>query len=140
MRGLILPLGASLAAIAAIVPVNCAAHQSLGNNVMTSEQERASLGDAALRALLVDAYVSRHPVGYDGPGEFFRANGAYQRDGGHGAIVAEGRFEIHDNAICVWGDTFARVCRRIVANGDNTYTFIDTANGHSVVMHVLRGR
>jgi hypothetical protein len=27
-----------------------------------------------------------------------------------------------------------------VANGDDTYTFIDTANSHSVVMHVLRER
>jgi hypothetical protein len=103
-------------------------------------QSATPLQDDALRALLVDAYVSAHRGGDDGPGEFFRANGTYQRGGGRGTIVFRGRFEIRDGAVCVRGGDSAPRCRRVLANGDGTYTFIDTADGTSAVMTVIQPR
>jgi hypothetical protein len=103
--------------------------------------ERATpLRDDALRALLVDAYVAAHGGGNVGPGEFFRANSAYHRGDGRGAIVFQGRFEIRRGAVCVRGGGAARLCRRVLANGDGTYTFINTANGTSAVMFITRPR
>lgn len=87
-----------------------------------------------------DAYVAAQGRGDDGPGEFFRANGAYHRDGGSGAIVFQGRFEIRDGAVCVWGEGLAPLCRRVLANRDGTYTFTNTADGTSAVMTVARPR
>ncbi|MGQ0590367.1 MAG: hypothetical protein ACT4N8_12695 [Sphingosinicella sp.] len=98
------------------------------------------LQDHALRELLFDNYVHDGGGGYDGPGEFFRANGAYQREGGHGAVVFEGRFGFRDGAVCVWGDGLALLCRRVVDNGDGTYTFINTADGTTATMIVARPR
>lgn len=115
----------------------CVASPRGGTGSMAGESA-APLQDDALRALLVDAYVTAHRGGDDGPGEFFRANGIYQRDGGHGAVVFEGRFEVRDGAVCVWGGDPARRCRRVLANGDGTYTLIDTADGSSAVMTVIR--
>lgn len=96
------------------------------------------LQDHALRELVFDIYV--HRGGDDGPGEFFHANGVYQRDGGHGAIVFEGSYGFRDGAICVWGDGLALLCRRVVDNGDGTYTFINTADGTTATMFVARPR
>ena len=94
------------------------------------------LDDVALRALLVDSYVSPHRGGDDGPGEFFLANGVYRRDGGHGAIVFEGRFEISGGTVCVEGDGAMRLCRRVLANGDGSWTFVNIADGTSAVMTI----
>lgn len=96
------------------------------------------LQEHALWELLFDNYVQSG--GYDSPGEFFHANGLYRRDGGHGAIVFEGRFGFRDGAVCVWGDGLAILCRRVVDNGDGSYTFINTDDGTTATMYVARRR
>jgi hypothetical protein len=107
-----------------------------GAGNMTGEPP-APLQDAALRALLVDAYVMPHGGGDDGPGEFFRANGIYQRGSGWG-IIFEGRFEVRDGAVCVRGENSAPLCRRVLANADGSWTFTNIADGTSRVMTIPR--
>jgi hypothetical protein len=91
------------------------------------------------RALLIDTIVTAHRGGEDGPFELFLANGVYQRGSGWGQAF-EGRFEARDDAGCVRGENSAPSCRRVLANADGTYTFIDTADGTSAVMIVSRRR
>jgi hypothetical protein len=105
---------------------------------MTGEPA-APLRDDELHALLVDAIVTEHQGGYDGPFEQFLPNGAYQRGSGWG-MTFEGRFEIRGGAVCVSGEASASRCRRIRPNPDGTYTFIDTADGSAAVMTVTRRR
>jgi len=102
-----------------------------------ARENAAPLQDDALRALLVDVSVADFRTGqlYDGPAEIFRANGSYQRSAGRGGGL-EGRFEIRDGAVCVWGDAVALQCRRVRRNGNGTYTFIDTADGTAAVMTI----
>src|ERR1044072_115471 len=114
----------------------CAGVPPGGTGSMAGESA-APLQDDALRALLVDAYVTAHRGGDDGPGEFFRANGIYQRDGGHGAVVFEGRFEVRDGAVCVWGGDPERRCRRGPAKGSGRYPTIDTDGGRSRRLNTL---
>jgi hypothetical protein len=155
MLGLVFPVTAALATAGAINPskgdvqagtgpgpdrLPGACTSSAQHSATTNEERRATLGDEALRALLADAHVTAHGGGDDGPGEFFRANGAYQRDGGRGAIVFQGRFEIRDGAVCVRGEGLPPLCRRVLANGDGTHTFINTADGSSAVMTVTQPR
>ena len=96
------------------------------------------LPEGALWELLADNFVSSG--GYDDPGEFFRANGVYQRGGGRGGMVFEGRFGFQDGAVCVWGEGLALLCRRVVDNGDGTYTFINTADGTIAILRTDRRR
>jgi hypothetical protein len=97
------------------------------------------LQDDALRALLIDASVAAHGGGDDGPFELFLANGVYQRGSGWG-MTFEGRFEIRGGAVCAWGEGLAPLCRRVLANGDGTYTFTNTADGSSAVMTIIQPR
>jgi hypothetical protein len=103
---------------------------------MTAERA-APLRDDALRVLLSDVSVTPGAHGGldDGPSETFRANGIYQRLAGRGSAPGE-PFEIRNGAVCVPNGGPTPRCRRVRANGDGTYTFIDTADGTSTVMTV----
>lgn len=136
MRGLILFTGSALLTAAAIIPSNVDAQSSPKASAMTNPERGAFLDDAALRALLVDSYVTPQGRGDDGPGEYFRANGIYQR-GTDWGIVFEGLFEIRDAAVCVRGEGSAPICRRVVANGDGTSTFINIADGTSATKAII---
>ena len=139
MRGLILSAGSALLTAATIFPSNVDAQPAPGASAMAHSERGAFLDDATLRALLVDSYVTPRGRGDDGPGEYFRSNGVYQRGNGWG-IVFEGRFDVSGGAVCVEGSGAARLCRRVRANKDGTYIFINTANGASVVMTVTPPR
>ena len=104
-----------------------------------TSEPAAPLPAGALRALLVDAIVAADRGGDDGPFELFLANGVYQRGSGWG-LAFEGRFEVRDDAVCVLGDGPAPRCRRVLANADGTYTFVDTTGGGGAVMTVTRRR
>jgi hypothetical protein len=97
---------------------------------------RAFLGNDALRILLNDVSVTdiRTARGDDGPSEIFRASGTHQRIGGRG-VSNEALYEIRGDTVCVRGDGASR-CRRVRANGDGTWTFINTADGTSAVVTV----
>jgi hypothetical protein len=107
---------------------------------MTNAVSGAFLDGDALRALFVDAYVAAYNGGHDGPAEFFRANGHYRRHGGMGAVVFEGSFEVRDGSVCVRGENLTPLCRRVRANGDGTYTFVDIADGSTSIMTITRSR
>jgi len=93
------------------------------------------LRDEAIRALLSNVSVTegRTALLDDGPQEIFRANGIYQRIAGRGSSLGV-PFEIRGGAVCVPGTDAAPLCRRIRPNGDGTYTFINIADGASVIM------
>jgi hypothetical protein len=95
------------------------------------------LGSDALRTLLNDVSVTdtRTAWGDDGPSEIFRTNGTYQRVGGR-AVSNEAVYEIRGDAVCVRGDGTPPRCRRVRANGDATWTFVNTADGTSSVMRI----
>lgn len=107
-----------------------------------TDQRSAPLQDDALRALLVDVSVTDSRIGRldDAPAEIFRADGTYQLNSGRG-IAIEDWFEVRDGAVCVpqsgsRPDDAAPRCRRVHPNGDGTYTFVDTADGTSIVMMI----
>ena len=126
-----------LSVVAAAGALACAPISSRGMH-MTDGHTQRSLEDEALRALLSDAYVTPvqpadviidHP-----PGEIFRADGIHLRIVSRTRI--EGRFEIRQGAVCVWGPNFERRCRRVVFNRNGTYTFTDIASGSSQTLVV----
>ena len=96
------------------------------------------LSGDALRALLSDVYVTlprsdgvmvSHPKG-----EVFRSNGAYQRIVGRPRF--QGTFEIVGNRVCVQGADVPRRCRRIIAMGEDRYSFVDDADGSAEIMTI----
>ena len=101
------------------------------------EGARQPIHGEVLRRLLRDAYVVRAlPPGVitSPDGEIFRSDGFYRRILSRSSI--EGRFVIQGNLVCVEGPDLSRRCRRVFDDGDDTYTFVDAADGSSIVMHV----
>lgn len=136
MSWVMLPVGLGLLTVTAIIPSSLDAQQSPGASARRNADGAAFLDDSSLRALFIYAYVTAYNGGHDGPAEFFRADGHYRRHS-WGAVVFEGSFEIRDGAVCVSGENSAPSCRRVRANGDGIYTFIDTANGTETRMTVV---
>jgi len=134
MRGIMLPVGLGLLTATAMIPSDLDAQQSSGASVMTNAESGAFLDESSLRALFVDAYVTVHHGGDDGPVEFFGADGHYRRQGGPGAVLFEGRFEAWNGAVCVLVGNSAPLCRRVRANGDGTFAFVNIAGGAPVTM------
>ena len=102
-----------------------------------SEGARRPVEGEALRLLLRDAYVARalSPGVITSPdGEVFRSDGFYRRILSRSSI--EGRFVIQGHLVCVEGPDLGRRCRRVFDDGDDTYIFVDAADGSSIVMHV----
>lgn len=104
----------------------------------TNEAARRPMGSDQIRALLLDAYVT--PVLAPGlvvdhpRGEAFRSGGLYIRT--LNRTTVEGVYKINDSLVCVEGAGFRTLCRRVIDEGNNTYTFVDVSDGTSVLMKV----
>jgi hypothetical protein len=104
--------------------------------------DRRPLGTSALRALLSDVYVTLvQPAGVivSHPwGEIFRADGSYVQIPSRVRLF--GRFEIRGNRVCVEGDGFVRLCRRVIPSGRGTYSFVNSSDGSTMLMTVTPHR
>lgn len=102
-----------------------------------NESDQRPLRASALRALLSDVNVlpaqppremMSHP-----PGEIFRADGSYVQ---FERTRMFGRFDIRGRSVCVQGDGFPRICRHVVPRGGNTYLFVNSSDGSSILMTI----
>jgi len=107
---------------------------------MASEAGRPLDGEALRRLFLngLNTYLipvqRAEGVAFHRRSELFRPNGTYWR--GMGRTGIEGWYGLEGAQLCVWGDSIAKQCRKVLPQGGAIYLLIDVANNSQALMEL----
>ena len=130
----LIPTAMLIASAACVAP----AHNRGEGMAMANEAGRTLDGEALRRLFLngLNTYLTpvrsgevviSHP-----PGELFRPNGTYHRSLGRTGI--EGWYGLEGAQLCVWGDSIAKQCRKVISQDGKTYLLVDVADRSRALM------